>query len=144
MEVNFGNIIDELNKETTRIAVIKNDVLAIKRAVNKELKRTHKQVEKQKTKHLNLRKPSGFALPTEVSDKLCDFMKVESGTKLARTEVTRYIINYIKTNGLQNKENKRNIQPDNVLQELLETEDGEEISYFSLQKHMNKHFSASS
>ena len=34
------------------------------------------------------RKPSGFARPSELSDELCDFLRVERGSALARTVAT--------------------------------------------------------
>ena len=85
------------------------------------------------------RKPSGFARPSKVTDKLADFMNKEAGTLVARTEVTQYLIKYIKENSLQNKENKRIIKPDDKLMDLLESGENE-ITYFNLQKYMNKHF----
>ena len=58
----------------------------------------------------------------------------------ARTEVTRYIIEYIKKEELQNKEDRRKIMPDMKLMKLLEIPEKEELTYFNLQKYMNKHF----
>ena len=66
-------------------------------------------------------------------------MNKEAGTLVARTEVTQYLIKYIKENSLQNKENKRIIKPDDKLMDLLESGENE-ITYFNLQKYMNKHF----
>ena len=47
---------------------------------------------------------------------------------------------YIKENNLQNESDKRIIEPDDKLQSLLEVPDGEIITYFTLQKYMNRHF----
>ena len=93
-----------------------------------------------KSKNKGNRKPSGFAVPTKISPKLCDFMGVEEGTKLARTEVTKYISKYIKENKLQAKENKRVILPDKTLETLLGVENDDQVTYFNLQKYMNVHF----
>ena len=59
---------------------------------------------------------------------------------MARTEVTRYIIEYIKKEELQNKEDRRKIEADVKLKKLLEITEKEELTYFNLQKYMNKHF----
>jgi chromatin remodeling complex protein RSC6 len=69
-------------------------------------------------------------------------MGIETGTELARTEVTKYLHEYIKKNSLQVESNKTLIVPDNNLKNLLELEDdvSKEIHFFSLQKYMNKHF----
>jgi chromatin remodeling complex protein RSC6 len=70
---------------------------------------------------------------------LCVFLNITEGSKLARTEVTKYIIDYIKTHNLQDDTNKKNISPDVKLRSLLGVE-SEHFDYFSLQKYMNKHF----
>ena len=107
-------------------------------AFQKEFKTLNKEVEKNKLK--GNRKPSGFAKPTQVSTELCNFMKKDIGTEIARTEVTQYIIQYIKDNELQNPINKKIIKPNIELKELLGVSDDDEITFFTLQKYMNKHF----
>ena len=59
------------------------------------------------------------------------------GTELARTEVTKYIIQYIKDNKLPEG---KIIKPDKKLKGLLKVESNEEVTYFNIQKYMNKHF----
>ena len=88
---------------------------------------------------MSKKKPSGFAMPTKVSEKLSNFMGLTEGQQVARTEVTKYIINYIKSNNLQNPDNNQSIIPDVKLNSLFDYHDGE-ITYFNIQKHMNKHF----
>ena len=58
----------------------------------------------EKSKNKGNKKPSGFANPTKVTKELCEFMNKQEGTQIARTEVTRALISYIKANNLQNKE----------------------------------------
>jgi chromatin remodeling complex protein RSC6 len=69
-------------------------------------------------------------------------MKVPEGTKLARTEVTKFLIQYIKENNLQNPKQKKEIKPDNALLSLLDIKKNEKepLTYFNLQSKMNKHF----
>ena len=95
--------------------------------------------EANKNKNKGNRKPTGFASPTKISTQLCNFMDVKEGTLMARTDVTKYIINYIKENNLQGTDSKKIIQPDKALKSLLKP-GKEEINYFTLQKYMNKHF----
>jgi chromatin remodeling complex protein RSC6 len=57
------------------------------------------------------RAPSGFAKPTEISHELCDFLGKEYGTEMARTEVTKYLTQYIKQHNLQEPADKRKIKP---------------------------------
>ena len=86
------------------------------------------------------RKPSGFAKPLNVTNDLCQFMGKNKGTKIARTEVTQYLIKYIKENNLQNNNNKKNIIPDKKLKTLLKLKKKDELTYFNLQKYMNVHY----
>ncbi len=67
-------------------------------------------------------------------------MNKQEGTQIARTEVTRALISYIKENNLQNKSNKKIILPDEKLKFLLGINQEQELTYFNLQKYMNKHF----
>ncbi len=94
----------------------------------------------EKSKNKGNKKPSGFANPTKVTKELCEFMNKQEGTQIARTEVTRALISYIKANNLQNKANKKIILPDEKLKFLLGINQEQELTYFNLQKYMNKHF----
>jgi chromatin remodeling complex protein RSC6 len=62
------------------------------------------------------------------------------GTEMARTEVTRDINKYIRTNNLQDKENGRKINPDAKLASLLKLKKNDELTYFNLQRYMSPHF----
>jgi chromatin remodeling complex protein RSC6 len=62
---------------------------------------------------------------------------------MARTEVTREINKYIRTNNLQDKENGRKINPDKKLTSLLKLKKGDELTYFNLQRYMSPHFAKS-
>ena len=83
---------------------------------------------------------TGFAVPTKISDQLCEFMKKPKGSTAARTEVTQYIIKYIKDNDLQWNENRKIIKPNKHLKSLLNLKKDEEVTYFNIQRYMNKHF----
>jgi len=83
---------------------------------------------------------SGFAVPTKISDELCEFMNKPKGSSAARTEVTQYIIKYIKDNKLQWEENRKVIKPNTPLKNLLAVKKNEEVTYFNIQRFMNKHF----
>ena len=110
----------------------------LEKNIKKEMKVLKKVAEKSKNK--GNKKPSGFANPTKVTKELCEFMNKQEGTQIARTDVTRALISYIKLNNLQNKANKKIILPDEKLQFLLGINEEQELTYFNLQKYMNKHF----
>jgi chromatin remodeling complex protein RSC6 len=134
----FGVIIDSLSHFRIHVNTLQQQIRQLEKNIKKEMKGLKKVVEKSKNK--GNKKPSGFANPTKVTKELCEFMNKQEGTQIARTEVTRALISYIKSNNLQNKSNKKIILPDEKLQFLLGINQEQELTYFNLQKYMNKHF----
>ena len=103
------------------------------------MKQLDKELKKNKSK--GNKQPSGFAKPTKISSALCKFMELPEGSEMARTEVTKYIIQYIQNNKLQNPNDAKLIEPNNKLKSLLKINktDGD-LTYFNIQRYMNKHF----
>jgi chromatin remodeling complex protein RSC6 len=135
---NFQNIIDSLSQFRIQINTIQQQLKNVEKNVKKQMKALQTQV--NKTKNKGNKKPSGFATPTKITKELCAFMNKEEGTKIARTEVTSALSSYIKDNNLQNQANKKFILPDEKLKSLLGITDDDKLTYFTLQKYMNKHF----
>jgi chromatin remodeling complex protein RSC6 len=133
----FDNILLTLSGLRQNITAVQNEIRTLEKTIKKEIKGYKKQTEKNKTK--GNRKPSGFARPSKVTPELLSFMNKEAGESVARTEVTQYLISYIKDKKLQCEENKKIITPDDSLRSLLSCGD-DEVNYFNLQKYMNKHF----
>ena len=134
----FGGILNTLGSFRQQITMLQNQVRSLEKVVNKQMKQMAREAKKNKNK--GNRKPSGFAVPTNISKDLCDFMGKSEGSQVARTEVTQYIIQYIKSKDLQWEQNRKIIKPDKPLKKLLGVQDNEEVTYFNLQKFMNKHF----
>ena len=134
----FENIIDSLSQFRIQINTIQQQLKNVEKNVKKQMKALQTQV--NKTKNKGNKKPSGFATPTKITKELCAFMNKEEGTKIARTEVTSALSSYIKDNNLQNQANKKFILPDEKLKSLLGITDDDKLTYFTLQKYMNKHF----
>lgn len=132
----FSDILDNLVQVKKNITVIQNQIKNLESRVKRD------QEKQKKTKQQRKKNTSGFAKPTKISDELCEFMGMEKGTELARTEVTKYLHEYIKKNDLQVQTNKTLIVPDSNLKNLLALNEdiAKEIHFFSLQKYMNKHF----
>lgn len=143
MEINglnndFSGVLDTLSDFKSSITNLQKQVKDLQRKSNKKIKKLEKELERKRQNRK--KKPSGFAKPTKISNKLCEFLNKPHGSEVARTEVTQYLISYIKENNLQNQNNKQFIKPDKKLENLLETSKKDNITYFNIQGHMNKHF----
>ena len=111
----------------------------------KKLNITFESQLKKEQKHANKpkkeRKACGFAVAVAVSDAMCEFMEVEKGSLIARTDITKKLNAYIKANTLENPENRQQILPDEKLWKILgEDAKGANITHFTIQKYINGHF----
>lgn len=138
LSMQFESIMNTLSAFKTQITSVQSQIKVLEKNVKKEMNTLQKIASKNKNK--GNKKPSGFAKPTKVTKELCEFMNKEEGSEIARTEVTRALISYIETNNLKNETNKKLILPDEKLKGLLGLEEKDELTYFNLQKYMNKHF----
>jgi chromatin remodeling complex protein RSC6 len=141
IEEQFSTINDNLTLFKMQITNLQKIVKTVEKDVRKELKNIKKN--KKENKHKPKRAPSGFAKPTMVTKELCEFMNKPEGTEIARTEVTKALVNYIKENNLiELGDTKSKIVPDEKLKNLLGVEYDEinELTYFNIQRYMNKHF----
>ena len=138
----FNTINDSLTLFKMEISTLQKVVKNVEKDVIKELNNIKKNKKKEKTK--TKRAPSGFAKPTKVTKELCEFMNQPEGSEIARTEVTKVLVSYIKSNNLieLGETTKNKIVPDEKLKNLLgiECEEVNELTYFNIQKYMNKHF----
>ena len=135
----FENILSSLNNFRLHVNTIQQQIKILEKNVKREFKSLKKDADKNKIAKGN-KKPSGFAIPTKVTNELCAFMNQKDGTDIARTDVTKAVIEYINKNKLQNSENKQIIIPDEKLKTLLGINGDEKVTYFTLQKFMNRHF----
>ena len=134
----FSAVLNTLSSFKSQISMLSAQVKALEKSVKKQMKQLEREAQKNKNK--GNRKASGFAVPSKISNDLCKFMGKPEGSEMARTEVTKYIIQYIKSNNLPDKTNKKVINPDKALKSLLNVKPNEEVTYFNLQKYMNQHF----
>ena len=129
----------KLQSVNSLISSLKSDFRALEKKASRELKAAQKANAKRKRKAGN-RSPSGFVKPTLISNELANFLGKESGTEMARTEVTREINAYIRQHSLQDPSNGRKINPDKKLATLLKLGKSDELTYFNLQRYMSPHF----
>ena len=136
-ESKLNDIYSSLSSMKQFITQLTNKVKDLEKTYRKEQKATIKDKEKRNKGN---KQPSGFAKPTQVSDELCDFMNREKGSLIARTDVTKYIIQYIKDKNLEDTQKKSKILPNESLKHLLGVKENEEVTYFNLQRLINPHF----
>lgn len=135
------NVIQVLTEKLTALTTLNKEIQVALRQVAKSYDKLHKIVDKIQKKRDNARKsPSGFAKPNKISDELCDFIGVPRGTEKSRTDITRYINSYVKEHNLNKPTNRRIILPDDKLKAILNVKEGEEVTFFILQRLISHHF----
>ena len=141
VDQDFTSLMDRF----TQLRKLTSDLIRDARKLSKRVVRELKDAERQnkrrrKNKSTTKRAPSGFAKPSAISEELCDFLNCEHGTQMARTEVTKFLTQYIKQHDLQDPSNRRRILCDKPLASLLSVGPEDEVTYFNLQKYMKPHF----
>jgi chromatin remodeling complex protein RSC6 len=106
------------------------------KTIEDNLKELKKETKKYKKEKQEKQKKTNNGLNKEyvLSDELCVFLNIEKGSKMARTKVTKEILKYIKEKKLGYE---RNIKIDEKLKHIINEE---QITYFTLQKFMNRHY----
>lgn len=135
------NAINSLVEKVASLATLIKEVQVAIKPVLKEHDRQRKIIERIQKKRDNARNsPSGFAKPNKISNELCDFIGVPHGTEKSRTDITRYINAYVKEHNLNKPTNRRVIIPDEKLKSILKINEGEEVTFFILQRLISHHF----
>ena len=134
----FADVLSTLTGFRQQITMLQNHIRGLEKNIKRKMKALQREAKKNRNKGNRI--PSGFAVPTPISAELCDFMNRPRGSEVARTEVTQYIIHYIKEHNLQFPQNRKVIKPDKSLKTLLNVPVNEEVTYFNLQRFMNRHF----
>ena len=131
------NEITELHRKHTRN--IKECLKLYKREHKQYLKLLPKKKDPNRPKRKN-----AFTTPTSISDNLCTFLKKPKGTLVARSDVTKAISKYIKSNSLFVPENKKQFVPDNHLSSILSPLKEKDLetgyTYFNLQHYIATEF----
>jgi len=85
---------------------------------------------------------SGFMKPVQISQEMAKFTGWEPDVPRSRVDVTKYLCQYIREKDLQNPADRRIIRPDSELKSLLKLQDESKdpLTYYSLQKSIQHHF----
>jgi len=138
-----------METQKTWVATLRRAVKCYNRE-SREMARTNARLQAKRARRQNAdgqkRAPSGFQIPTSISDNLCDFLGVAHGTKMSRNVVTKQINNYIREKNLQVQENRRSFVPDSklgaILGKLQDVDASTGFTYFNLQRYISRHFTS--
>lgn len=141
LDEDIKTVTGNLNTLKETIAAVLGQVKKLEKRVHREIKDARKRKRRAPATteggEVKPRKPSVFEIPTNITDELCKFLGKPAGTQMSRSEVTRAVNNYVKEKGLKNK---HDIKPDASLKKLLALPEGEGLTYFNLQKYLNRHY----
>jgi chromatin remodeling complex protein RSC6 len=138
---------EDISAVTKNLTTLRETVASMLSQVKKLEKRVHREIRDARKRKRRVaategadakpRTPSIFERPTQVTDELCKFLGRPAGTLMSRSEVTKAVNNYVKEKGLKNK---HDIKPDAALKKLLAIGEGEPLTYFNLQRYLNRHY----
>jgi hypothetical protein len=139
LDEDLKSVLTTLTSLRETISTMITEVKRLDKRVHREIKDARKRKRRVRTeaegdapKRLTI-----FEIPLKVSDELCKFLGHPTGTLISRSNVTKQVNNYVKEKGLKNK---HNITPDAALKKILQVPEGEQLTYFNLQKYLNKHY----
>lgn len=141
-ETVFHNKLTEFNEKINEMVKQMKELQAYGKSLDKEFNAVSRQLMKlKKTKNKSSSRPlSGFAVPSRLTDELYEFLKIQKGTLIARKDVTKMMNEYIIEHNCRDEKDKRNIIPNEALQELFNCGPDEQITYFNLQSYMKQHY----
>jgi upstream activation factor subunit UAF30 len=138
---------DDLKAVSTNLNSLRETASTLLSQIKKLEKRVHREMKdaRKRRRRVKLdengveikRAPSIFERPTQVTAELLTFLDRPAATLMSRSEVTKAVNNYVKANGLKNK---HDIKPDAPLRKLLAIAEGEPLTYFNLQRYLNRHY----
>jgi hypothetical protein len=137
---------EDLKSVLTTLTSLRETVSSMITEVKRLDKRVHREIKDARRRKRRVPKegeegvkrgPSIFEIPTKVTDELNRFLGHPAGTLISRSNVTKQLNNYVKEKNLKVK---HDIQPDAALRKLLQVPETDQLTYFNLQKYLNKHY----
>lgn len=137
---------EDLKSVLTTLTSLRETVSSMITEVKRLDKRVHREIKDARRRKRRVPKegeegvkrgPSIFEIPTKVTDELNRFLGHPAGTLISRSNVTKQLNNYVKEKNLKVK---HDIQPDAALRKLLQVPEADQLTYFNLQKYLNKHY----
>lgn len=141
----YDEIYPEVCKAYKELKLLKSSLPKLRQAYIYDMKQSSKSklVDKKKNK-----KKTGFTEKKPVPTKLLEFLDLEEGTELSRTDVGRMISGIITERGLKSQKDGRVWRADKEIKELFDLDDDvnklndprnkKSLSIYTLQTHMKK------
>ena len=139
---------EDLKSMTARLNSLRETVVSLLGEVKRLDKRVHREIKDARKRRRRVkvedgaegakpRTPSIFERPVQITEELCSFLAQPKGTLMSRSQVTKGVNNYVKEHNLKNK---HDIKPDAALKKLLLVPETEALTYFNLQRYLNRHY----
>ena len=139
---------EDLKSVTNYLNTVRETVVSLLAHVKRLDKRVHREIKDARKRKRRAKVEDGaegdkprtlsiFERPVEVTDELCTFLRLAKGTLISRSQVTKGVNNYVKEHNLKDK---HAITPDAALQKLLAIPEGDKLTYFNLQRYLNRHY----
>ena len=139
---------EDLKSMTARLNTLRETVVSLLGEVKRLDKRVHREIKDARKRRRRVkvedgaegakpRVPSIFERPVVITEELCTFLAQPKGTLMSRSQVTKGVNNYVKEHNLKNK---HDIKPDAALKALLLVPETEALTYFNLQRYLNRHY----
>ena len=139
---------EDLKSMTTRLNTLRETVVSLLGEVKRLDKRVHREIKDARKRKRRSKPEEGvegakprtlsiFERPVQITEELCSFLAQPKGTLMSRSQVTKAVNNYVKEHDLKNK---HDIKPDAALKKLLLVPETESLTYFNLQRYLNRHY----
>ena len=139
LDEDLKSVLSSLTSLRETVSSMITEVKRLDKRVHREIKDARKRKRRvpKEGEEVVKRGPSIFEIPTKVTDELNKFLGHPNGTLISRSNVTKQINNYVKEKELKNK---HDIKPDAALRKLLQVPETEQLTYFNLQRYLNRHY----
>jgi len=140
LEEDLKSMTSRLNTLRETVVSLLGEVKRLDKRVHREIKDARKRKRRVKTEEgpdAKPRTPSIFERPVQITEELCTFLAQPKGTLMSRSQATKGVNQYVKDHNLKNK---HDIKPDAALKKLLLVPETEALTYFNLQRYLNRHY----
>lgn len=136
--------LDVLVKDLADVYLVVKEVLKKARDVKRDVEREMRELKKKSGRRTRRpdAKPGGVCKPVRISNQLADFIGIDHGQLIPRTQVSKKINEYIRDNNLQDLSDRRILLPNAALEKLFSSDyvQGNKLDFFSLQKFIKHHY----